>query len=39
VRAKALFVVVGMEHFLTHGRPEESRRMFGRSAGGFEINP
>ena len=39
VSARALFVKVGMEHFMTHGRPEESRRMFGVSDDDFEINP
>jgi acyl-coenzyme A thioesterase PaaI-like protein len=44
VQARALFVQVGMEHFTSHGRPDEARKMFGAAAEGhedrdFEINP
>ena len=42
VRARALFVTVGMEHFLQHGPPEKTRAVFGALAKGqpdFEVNP
>jgi acyl-coenzyme A thioesterase PaaI-like protein len=44
VRARALFVVVGMEHFIKHGKPDQVRAVFGRLARtdgerDFEINP
>jgi hypothetical protein len=44
VRARALFVVVGMEHFIKHGKPEQVRAVFGRlpktdGERDFEINP
>lgn len=42
VSARALFVVVGMDHFVTHGRTKDVEHMFGvrvdRSPD-FEINP
>lgn len=44
VRARALFVTVGMEHFFTHGAPEKARAVFGEPPGrngrtDFEVNP
>jgi acyl-coenzyme A thioesterase PaaI-like protein len=44
VEARALFVVVGMEHFIKHGKPDQVRAVFGRLAKAegtrrFEINP
>lgn len=44
VQARALFVVVGMEHFIKHGRPDQIHAVFGRleqaeAARKFEINP
>jgi acyl-coenzyme A thioesterase PaaI-like protein len=44
VRARALFVVVGMDHFFTHGQPEKARAMFGRLANAdgrpdYDVNP
>jgi acyl-coenzyme A thioesterase PaaI-like protein len=43
VRARALFVVVGMEHFSAHAKPEEMAEVFSQQTGyhdaDFEINP
>lgn len=43
VRARALFVVVGVEHFLAHGRREDVKAVFGgrarAEASDFEVNP
>lgn len=42
VRARALFVTVGMEHFLRHGQPDKTRAMFGALAERqqeYDVNP
>jgi acyl-coenzyme A thioesterase PaaI-like protein len=39
VAARALFVTVGMEHFLRHGHPEKVREVFGLTGTEFDVNP
>ncbi|NUU24023.1 MAG: PaaI family thioesterase, partial [Streptomycetaceae bacterium] len=44
VEAAALFVAVGFEHFVTHGRPEDVQRAMAnpdvvKAARAFEVNP